>query len=172
MLRVRLKNRSLYGKSAGFNHFSISQEGRFGVFDSCDGSHPEEMRPASNPTSNSPGLSPGDAAVSILRIKSATPRVPLRARTLRRVARAYLAKNRKSPSPLFCAECSVTPTTPNPYFTERRKLIDDASGKIFLWAGDLSNSISEIKRIAPASGYQTQSRPNSLQTVALAAPFG
>src|SRR5260370_42513896 len=56
-------------------------------------------------------------------------------------ARAYAAsrrsclscRKRKFPSPLFCSKyCSVTPTPPNPYFTERRKLIDDASGKYFV----------------------------------------
>src|SRR5258706_12042252 len=44
-----------------------------------------------------------------------------------------LWRYRNCASPLVCSMyCSVTPITPNPYCTDRRKLIDDASGKYFV----------------------------------------
>src|SRR4029077_13684138 len=128
---MRLKELRVIWEKSGMQPLEYSRKVYFGVFHAwmvaiqkkCanrqTGPNPEVFAPEMRRCQSSASV--GTPSLTTARIYAASSRSCLSCR------------NRKCPSPLFCSRyCSVTPTTPSPYRSARRKLIEDASGKYFV----------------------------------------
>src|ERR1700686_542182 len=126
-MRVRLKKLRIMWEKCGMQPLQDPRKIYLSVFDSRVVSIQEK----SSKTQTRENCDIFD--VGIQRFQSLASVETGLARTAAFLLSCLFLRKRNFPSPFFCKRyCSVTPTTPTPYRTARRKPMDDASGKYFV----------------------------------------